>query len=773
MSALIVEGVPGLRRVLGGLLRDRGMEVSTAGSVAAAREQIGHRPFIAVIVDLVLPDGSGLDVLDTLRGSGSRAHVIVMSDSTADADRIAALRRGADEYVVKPFPLRQLAARVLAVRRLVDPADDTRLHIGTVVVDLQAREARLVEDRRLDLTTKELDLLAYLAARPGHTFSKAELLRSVWRMDPRAGPTTVADHVRRLRSKIEVDPSHPRILRTVRNTGYRLDQPDHDHLPASSAVSSLVHLQGRIVAADQATAALLGFDTAAELVGRQIFEFASSDDLEPARRRMATRRPGPRPRTQLIDLEHADGTQVSVEVASEPFIWNGDTAERLRFTHMPDVSARLRRLVTGVLSEVTDAVIITDLHFHLRSWNRAAERLYGWREEEVLGRHMLDVVHHGGDDGDDGELVATWDDLEANGRWRGQSQHITRDGSMIEVLTSTTLVRDDDGGPVLIVSVNRPVPPEATIVRRQEIFDDDEIQLALADDQFEVHYQPVVNLADSAVVAMEALVRWNHPTRGLLAPDTFIAAAERSGAIVELGGIVLDKACAQTIAWQRAGHDIDIAVNVSGRQLSHPGLVERITAALASSGLEAEHLWLEVTETSLVEEVDRAGEVLYRLADLGVGISIDDFGTGWASLTYLRNFPVHALKIDRSFVAGVGHNINDTAIARSILALGADLDLFVIAEGIETIAQHKALQRMGCTIGQGYLYGYPAPASAVSITGPQPQRPTSMTSPPRRNGAHARQVPTRLKLDPVRHLTSAQIVAKEAETQLATSSLPA
>ncbi len=480
--------------------------------------------------------------------------------------------------------------------------------------------------------------------------------------------------------------------------------------------------------------------------------------------------PGPRPRTQLIDLEHADGTQVSVEVASEPFIWNGDTAERLRFTHMPDVSARLRRLVTGVLSEVTDAVIITDLHFHLRSWNRAAERLYGWREEEVVGRHMLDVVHYGGDDG---ELVATWEDLEANGRWRGQSQHITRDGSMIEVLSSTTLVRDDDGGPVLIVSVNRPVPPEATIVRRQEIFDDDEIQLALRDDQFEVHYQPVVNLADSAVVAMEALVRWNHPTRGLLAPDTFIAAAERSGAIVELGGIVLDKACAQTIAWQRAGHDIDIAVNVSGRQLSDPGLVERITAALASSGLDAEHLWLEVTETSLVEEVDRAGDVLYRLADLGVGISIDDFGTGWASLTYLRSFPVHSLKIDRSFVAGVGHNVNDTAIARSILALGADLDLFVIAEGIETVAQQRMLREMGCTIGQGYLYGHPAPASAVSITGPQPQRPTSMTSPPRRNGARARQVPTRLKLDPVRHLTSAQIVAKEAETQLATSSVSA
>lgn len=770
MSALIVEGVPGLRRVLGGLLRDRGIAVSTAGSVAAARGQLGRGQFDAVIVDLVLPDGSGLDVVDTLRGSGSKAHVIVMSDSIADADRITALSRGADDYVVKPFPLRQFAERVLAIRRLVDPADDTRLHIGTVSVDVQAREARVVEDRRLDLTTKELDLLAYLAARPGNTFSKAELLRSVWRMDPRAGPTTVADHVRRLRSKIEVDPSRPRILRTVRNTGYRLDRPDHDHpaddAPPGSAVSSLVHVQGRIVEADQSTAHLLGFDTAAELIGRQIFEFASSGGLEPARRRMATRRPGPRPRTQLIDLEHADGTQVSVEVASKPFIWNGDSAEQLRFTHMPDVSARLRRLVTGVLSEVTDAVIITDLHFHLRSWNKAAERLYGWREEEVVGRHMLDVVHHGGDKV---ELSATWNDLEANARWRGQSQHITRDGSMVEVLTSTTLVRDDDGGPVLIVSVNRPVPPEATIRHRQEVFDDDEIQLALNNDQFEVHYQPVVALADGAVVAMEALVRWNHPTRGLLGPDTFIAAAERSGAIVELGGIVLEKSCAQTIEWRRAGHDVDIAVNVSGRQLSYPGLLEQITATLASTGLEAEHLWLEVTETSLVEEVDRAGEVLYRLADLGVGISIDDFGTGWASLTYLRNFPVHALKIDRSFVAGVAHNVNDTAIARSILALGADLDIAVIAEGIETVAQHKALQMMGCTIGQGYLYGHPSPPSTASIGTPQPQRPALTTSASHPHGGQSRHVPSRPKLDPVRRLSSAQIVAVEARRTTSSS----
>ena len=763
MRVLIVESVPGLRRVLRAHLRDQGVEVTTAGSVAAAREQVGRWPFSSVIVDLALPDGSGLDVLDTLRESGSRAQMIVMSDSTADADRAAAFDHGADDYVVKPFLVRELAARVLAIRRLTDPAADARLRIGAVVVDLQAGEAR-VDERLLDLTAKEFDLLAYLAARPGYTFSKADLLRTVWRTDPRSRPMTVTDHVRQLRTKIEDDASHPRILRTVRGTGYRLERPDQgppgDVPGRGPAAGSLVHVQGCIVQADEATATLLGFDTTVDLVGHQIFEFASSGEMEPARRRMASSAPTPRPRTQLIDLERTDGTVASVEVASEPSVWRGTSAERLRFTYMPDVSARLRRLVTGVLSEVADAVIITDLHFHLRSWNAAAERLYGWREDEVLGRHMLDVVRSG-DEG--GALAATWENLEANGRWRGESRHITRDGSMIDVLTSTTLIRDDDGGPLLIVSVNRPAPLRSSRQDRDTV-DDEEIRLGLANDQFEVHYQPVVNLADGVVVTMEALVRWNHPTRGLLAPDTFLAAAERSGAIVELGRVVLEKACTQTAEWRRAGHEIDVAVNLSGRQLSDPALVEHLTDALASSGLEAENLWLEVTETSLIEEVDHAGDVLYHLAEIGVGISIDDFGTGWASLTYLRSFPVHALKIDRSFVAGVGHNVNDTAIVRSILALGADLGLFVVAEGIETVAQQKALQKMGCTIGQGFLYGTPAPPSAASIGEARPPHPPSRTgTASRRTDLHPRRVPPRPKLDPVRRLSSAQIVAMETQ----------
>jgi EAL domain-containing protein (putative c-di-GMP-specific phosphodiesterase class I) len=243
----------------------------------------------------------------------------------------------------------------------------------------------------------------------------------------------------------------------------------------------------------------------------------------------------------------------------------------------------------------------------------------------------------------------------------------------------------------------------------------DRIKQGIVDDEFVVHYQPIVGLDDGHLVTVEALVRWEHPERGTLPPAAFLDAAERSGAIVDLGDFVIDRACREAAAWRRSGADIRLSVNVSTRQLADERLAGRFTDILRASEFDPACLWLEVTETAIVEELDRAARALHALVALGVGVSIDDFGTGWASLTYLKNFPVHALKIDGSFVAGVGHDGYATAIVRSILSLGAELDLFVVAEGIETQEQHDRLKAMGCTLGQGYLYGRPSPADDVAI----------------------------------------------------------
>ena len=279
----------------------------------------------------------------------------------------------------------------------------------------------------------------------------------------------------------------------------------------------------------------------------------------------------------------------------------------------------------------------------------------------------------------------------------------------------TTAIRDESGEPVAITSINWAAPATSSEARDADIDDQREFRRALDLDEFEIYYQPFVALADLHVVAVEALVRWNHPALGLRDPAGFIKAAERSGLIVEMGLVVLEKACRQAAGWRRSGVDVELAVNCSTRQLSEPDLVDRVVAVLAATGMEAGSLWFEVTESALVEDVDTAVKLLDRLVAAGIRIAIDDFGTGWGSLTYLKCFPVEALKIDGSFVAGVGNDANDTAIVRSILSLGAELGVAVIAEGIETEAQAHALRQLGCVFGQGFLYGRPTPAAAVPI----------------------------------------------------------
>lgn len=251
------------------------------------------------------------------------------------------------------------------------------------------------------------------------------------------------------------------------------------------------------------------------------------------------------------------------------------------------------------------------------------------------------------------------------------------DGTSLDLLGSTTLVRDDSGTPVGAVIVNRPVTnhhqphpsrPSGTGVAAQ-------IRRGIANGEFIVYYQPLVQLTDFVVIGVEALARWQHPERGLLGPDEFIDAAERSGQIIDLGQQVLQTACAQVQEWREAGHDLELAVNLSCAQLLDGHMVERLADTLAATGLPARELWLEITETTLVQDLERATLSLRQIRDLGVSISIDDFGTGWASLTYLRQFPVNSLKIDRLFTTGLGRLTRDIAIAHSIISLADELGI--------------------------------------------------------------------------------------------------
>jgi diguanylate cyclase (GGDEF)-like protein len=242
-------------------------------------------------------------------------------------------------------------------------------------------------------------------------------------------------------------------------------------------------------------------------------------------------------------------------------------------------------------------------------------------------------------------------------------------------------------------------------LNEQRLRIESELRTALREGQLRLHYQPIVDLANGQLVGAEALLRWQHPVRGMVPPAQFIEVAERCGLIVELGGWVLQQAALQQQRWAAQGRAaFPVAVNVSARQLREGRLLQQFEQALAASGCDPSLIEIELTEHTLVEDVDDNIRLLTALRDRGVRIGIDDFGTGLSSLAYLKRLPAAKLKIDRSFVRDLPQDLGDAAIVEAAVSMAHALGLQVVAEGVETEAQHQMLGRLGCNYGQGYLY---------------------------------------------------------------------
>ncbi len=236
------------------------------------------------------------------------------------------------------------------------------------------------------------------------------------------------------------------------------------------------------------------------------------------------------------------------------------------------------------------------------------------------------------------------------------------------------------------------------------------LRRAIDQQELRVHYQPVIDLTSGRATGLEALVRWQHPERGLVPPSEFIPVAEETGLIVGLGAFVLAEACTQVARWNNRRSDeppLTVSVNLSAHQLRSPGLRELVAEALERTSLEPRLLCLEITETALVEDAESNRTALDSLKDLGVTLAVDDFGTGYSSLLYLRRFPVDMLKIDRSFVVGLDTNAEDTAIVSGVVGLAQALGLQAVAEGVETPEQAARLRGLGCPLAQGYYWSKP------------------------------------------------------------------
>ncbi len=238
-----------------------------------------------------------------------------------------------------------------------------------------------------------------------------------------------------------------------------------------------------------------------------------------------------------------------------------------------------------------------------------------------------------------------------------------------------------------------------------------DLRKALAEGEFRLFYQPMIAIATGSVCGFEALVRWQHPQRGIISPADFIPLAEETGLIVPLGQWVLRQACVDAATWP---DNLKVAVNLSPVQFGSQTLVEDVTAALAEAGLPARRLELEITETAMLADTDAVLLILHRLRDLGLDIALDDFGTGYSSLSYLQRFPFHKVKIDRSFVAKLGQGGDTDTIVAAVVDLCARLGMVTTAEGVETPAQLNHLRSLNCVEAQGYLFSRPAPVGEVA-----------------------------------------------------------
>jgi diguanylate cyclase (GGDEF)-like protein len=245
-----------------------------------------------------------------------------------------------------------------------------------------------------------------------------------------------------------------------------------------------------------------------------------------------------------------------------------------------------------------------------------------------------------------------------------------------------------------------------------------DLRLALKREEFEVHYQPIRDIATSEIVVCEALVRWNHSQRGLIAPGSFVPLAEETGLIMQLGDWVLRRACMDAARWRTTG----VAVNLSPVQFKNPNLVASVKAALHASRLPAYRLELEITESVLLQNSEATRAMLHELRALGVKISLDDFGTGYSSLSYLRSFPFDKIKIDRSFVSELATHDDSMAIVRAVTGLGKSLGIITTAEGVENDAQLEVLRREGCTQAQGYLFSKPCPLADIESMLSEPRQ---------------------------------------------------
>ncbi len=694
---LVVDDDPMVRHALADLVNSSGRLVSQCGSGRDAVELMRKEPVDLVLLDLNLPDMTGLDIMQWIRESRMDTTVIVVSGDDRIDSAIATLKSGAHEYVRKPFEpvalircvenaleARKLAWENTAMRMRLEHSE--RLHRYLVdnspdfifALDPQGR-FRFVNDRFVALLGYSREALA--GVHYSAVVDDENLLHVKWALgERRTGERASRD--------IEIRLIHK---------GADADSRSED---ATTTVSlSTVGIYEEVSSDAHAGRRFLGTygvarDISARIRAEQIVEFhAFHDSLTGLPNRTLFR---DRLSHGIAEMRRHRKSLAVLFIDLDRFKLVNDTYGHLQGDHLlQQTASRLRKCLreTDTLSRIGGdefVALITDLEGRQDADPIASKILHELAEPFSLGPESfrtsvsIGVAVYPGDGSNEEELIRNADLAMYQAKRKG------RNGIAFFSPNLSTHFAD----------------------RLQ--FEHD-LRGAVKRNEFETYFQPIHNVRTGDVERLEALIRWRHPSRGLLLPGRFIGIAEDSGQIRELGEVVLDAACSHLAKWRASGAgDLGVSVNLSARDFDHDDLVERVMGVTRRHGLPPNSLELEITESLLIEDMDEVSKRASRLRAEGVRIAIDDFGTRYSSLGYLHTLPISAIKIDQSFVRDLGMRNTSSSIVAAMIGIARGLHLDLVAEGVERTEHLESLRGLGCDVMQGYLFSRPMPGEEVS-----------------------------------------------------------
>ncbi len=680
--------------------------VSTAADAAV---RLGSTGVACIVLDLSLPDAKGIDALDLLRSAAPSVPVVVLTGLDSDAVGIQAVQAGAQDYLVKGQHAADALGRSVRFAMERSRRQQAEQHQQALGTRLAVREAQLTEAQRL--------------ARLGS-----------WEWDVPTGRVSLSPELQRLTGLPDLGDTS--VFPTYLGLVHDDDRTDVRRLfSLDEATAEPIVVRHRLHPVDGPERWLLGHMTAAawdehgvpeRVLGtmQDITEQKRAEDLL-AHQAVHDSLTGLVNRSVLLDRlsrvlvrSRGDSSMVAVVFLDlDQFKWVNDShshaagdgllvdvARRLEDALRPgDTLARFGGDEFVVLCErVAQESDVVDL----------VTRLTGALEQPFRLQDMNNVRI-------DGVSVTAS---------AGVATAVPGSGVVAELLirdADIAMYRAKERGRARYELFDEGMRDRAT----ERLRTHQELTQALIGGELRVHFQPVINPRTGAVTGSEALVRWQHPQRGLLLPDAFVPLAEQTGLIVPIGALVLEQACRTTAAWNaHRTTPLSVAVNLSARQLGHPSLLETIAAALADSGLPPHLLCVEVTETVVMEDARESTRLLGALRKLGIQVAIDDFGTGYSSMAYLLTLPLDLLKVDRSFVAATSEGGAGTAIVTAVVALAGSLGLGVVAEGVESAAQRDLLVSLGVEGAQGWLWGAAVAAQDAAWAVEQPHVPAARAS---------------------------------------------